>query len=886
MRSFKVLCSLFCLAVLCLIGGCQETSSNQDAIFSKGLLPVQNDGTWGYINAKNEYKIPAQYEDAKPFAANGLAAVSLGGTWGYINTNGEMVIEAAYSEAETFQGDLAIVKSEGLYGYINAKGETVIPAMYQEAFPFAKNDLARVCADGQYGYINKSGDWVIDPQYQAAADFSSNGLAAVVLEEKAGYIDASGKIVIEPAFEEAGTFTDNGLAVATEDGSLYGYINAQGEWVITPQYDAAADFSEGIAIVTKNNTTYGIDEEGETLFSFSDEFAVDSFHDGKAWCYNESSGYGGYIDTEGNQVIAEQFKAQLDASLSRFGTDHYAVVRIGDYYGVADTEGKFIINPQYEAIGQVEDTKKGIYADSALQRLFKNGIARFMRKTRDGQYVGYVYQNEDGSKSIYVENGLLPGENGLTAVSLDGVLWGYINQNCEIEIAPQWQYASNFELGYAYVETENGYNYIDEEGNIIDVGSYTFASDFTEDGIAVVVKNEDSNWSFLNKDGSLMELSIPVNGDYSFEWLANGYVMLGTTVVDSEGESVFKVEEGEYILSSEKDKIITDSGKMFDTTDGTSKTLFSDNMVIEEYYTDDEMMIISNHDSENPLYGLVDFEGNFILEPEYENIGRLTGGGVYRAIVSEEKEIYRVIREDGSLICEINGSWLARPLFYPVVFTENGYIDLKTKEYVEGESNSYSYDEDGMYYTINWEGPGFEAHIEYQGSSPTGSNICHIKANGGEVYKYTLSWNSQEEMQAFYNNFEEKFINWPGTVLYFSNIRNIFFPGPGDTWWFIEPNGMQLITAEGDVPFKGKIVDKVFTYLRAYTLNWAYVDNQWNYINEDGEVVICQSVWGGDTNDPLLWEEDGLVYLCTQDGMGEVYDQDGNLLAEWDCVVE
>ena len=879
MRSFKVLCCLFCLVVLCLIGGCQEASNDQDAIFSKGLLPVQNDGTWGYINSKNEYKIPSKYENAKPFAANGLAAVSLGGAWGYINTDGEMVIEAAYGEAETFQGDLAIVKSEGLYGYINAKGEIVIPAMYQEAFPFAENDLARVCVDGQYGYIIKSGDWSIAPQYQAAADFSSNGMAAVVIEEKAGYIDASGEIVIEPAFEEAGTFTDNGLAVASEDGSLYGYINAQGEWIITPQYDAAADFSEGIAIVTKDNTVCGIDEEGEILFSLSAEFAVDSFHDGKAWCYNESNGYGGYIDTEGNQVIAEQFKAQLNASLSRFGTDHYAVVRIGDYYGVANTEGKFIINPQYEAIGQVEDTKKGIYADSALQRLFKYGIARFPQVDSEGNFMGYLYRTRDGMHSIQVEDGLLPGENGLTAVSLDGERWGYIDNQCNVVIEPRWSKAQNFSNGLARIGGDGTYGYIDEQGETVGPGQYVYATDFPSNGKAFVV-NYTGNWAIVSVTGQLKELNLRADGSGSCSYLQNGYAKLDDLIVDVTGNVIYKLEEKEYDIANDASFIFIWGEGIFDTTTGTIKEFPIENLQRATAFYFNEGYVVYAGAEEDKKYGLMDEKGEMIINPIYTYIEETDIIGIYVGIL--EAGEYQFLDEQGNILVEIKKEDILGEMgeVVPhVLFTKDGFFSLDTGEFTVEEDIEWTPEENR--FCIVWEQPGFVAKM--------GGDI----QDGNIVYWIGLSVHGQKE---------ERYtvINIPGDIIYDPNVlyelfitREYQYPislyfqsGPTGTWWFRNEDQVRLITRDGELLLEEMVIEKIYREYGIDEFHWAYCNGQWNYINEQGEIIISQDVFEGDTDSPWIGQEDGLIYVYTKDGMGQVYDQNGKLLVEWDWIIQ
>lgn len=56
--------------------------------FSEGLAPVQaSNGKWGYINEKQQFVIPARFDDAKEFQS-GKAAVKANGKWGFINKSG------------------------------------------------------------------------------------------------------------------------------------------------------------------------------------------------------------------------------------------------------------------------------------------------------------------------------------------------------------------------------------------------------------------------------------------------------------------------------------------------------------------------------------------------------------------------------------------------------------------------------------------------------------------------------------------------------------------------------------------------------------------------------------------------------------------------------
>lgn len=63
----------------------------------------------------------------------------------------------------------------------------------------------------------------------------------------------------------------------------------------------------------------------------------------------DSNGKIGYLNTSGKEVIPAQFD-RVASLFSTFRDDGYAVVRLGDRYGVIDKTGKYIINPQFDGL--------------------------------------------------------------------------------------------------------------------------------------------------------------------------------------------------------------------------------------------------------------------------------------------------------------------------------------------------------------------------------------------------------------------------------------------------------------------------------------------------------------------------------------------------------
>ena len=124
--------------------------------YSEGLALIgKTSDSWGFINKRGQWAIPAKYEDAFAFH-KGMARVKSNGKWGFINQQGEWMIPAKYTYVENFHEGLAQAKSNGKWGFINQQGKWVVPAKYKSAKHFS-DGWAKVERTNDWAFINKSG---------------------------------------------------------------------------------------------------------------------------------------------------------------------------------------------------------------------------------------------------------------------------------------------------------------------------------------------------------------------------------------------------------------------------------------------------------------------------------------------------------------------------------------------------------------------------------------------------------------------------------------------------------------------------------------------------------------------------------------------------------
>lgn len=197
--------------------------------FYKGLAIVSiNNYQKGVIDTTGNFVLKPIYYFIRR-AQEGLMAVQFEEKWGYVNTKGETVIDFNYDAVNDFsEGLSAVARYKYPYdeqfdiqdttlewGYIDKTGKLVIPFQYEYAFEF-RDGMARIkenrycqetsddnnksCGGERYGYIDKIGKLVIPFQYKYAEDFNE-GKAEVDDNYYMGwdsfYIDKTGQKITD-----------------------------------------------------------------------------------------------------------------------------------------------------------------------------------------------------------------------------------------------------------------------------------------------------------------------------------------------------------------------------------------------------------------------------------------------------------------------------------------------------------------------------------------------------------------------------------------------------------------------------------------------------------------------------------------------------------------
>ena len=176
----------------------------------------------------------------------------------------------------------------------------------------------------QWGFVDEKGKTVIKYQYSAVGAFSKDLAAVLFYDKKArkyirAFIDKTGKVVIPcPDYSSIGDFVD-GLAKVRSNNSNWGFIDKTGNVVINFAYNNADNFSDGLARVSKYNSSSGhsrwgfIDKAGKEITPMKyDE--VTNFSNGYAGVGMERSTQAvgrfinwGIIDKTGQEILPAKY---------------------------------------------------------------------------------------------------------------------------------------------------------------------------------------------------------------------------------------------------------------------------------------------------------------------------------------------------------------------------------------------------------------------------------------------------------------------------------------------------------------------------------------------------------------------------------------------------
>jgi hypothetical protein len=343
-----------------------------------------------------------------------------------------------------------------------------------------------------------------------------------------GCIDSSGRVVVPFEYQDIGAAGEGLLWM--KKGNKSGYIDPTGREVVPAQFEYAGPLSSGMARVMKDDRWGYVDSQGkqriECLFDQTDNFAGDF-----AWVVK--AGEGTFIDKTGGK------------------------------WGLKGPDGKWVVNPQYEAVGRAGPKRWIVLGGSGTGLIDDGGkpvvplTERFALLMASPSGAGYSPEPKPS-----------PGEGDKLIAFLDGRtrLWGWIDQDGNEVIPALFSDPAHFENGLAVVkpgfdvsvlkqrspelakkaalqqEKKPGYGkagFIDSKGKWVIEPQFDDARPFS-DGLAAAQVGVaiDGKWGFIDRTGKfVIDPKFDEVGDFS-EGLA--WVKTNNSVgfIDKQGQVV------------------------------------------------------------------------------------------------------------------------------------------------------------------------------------------------------------------------------------------------------------------------------------------------------------------------------------------------------------
>ncbi len=235
--------------------------------------------------------------------------------------------------------------------------------------------------NGTWGFINSEGNYLIYPKFSDVMPFS-DGMAAVCEGEQWGFIDTLGRQLIEPQYREVTIFSEGKAFALNSQGKIV-CIDHNNQILFTlHNADGCSVFRHGAAQVLSNGEVRYVNEVGETCPAPA-EYDMPVFDpqvgNGPTPTADKDGRYG-YADSTGRFVIAPAYDAAAGFR------NHIAAVAQNGRVGFVNRKGEWVIEPRYEASYPQCQAVTSIGKDT----LDLHGFAvRFLQGTNGNHFKGY-----------------------------------------------------------------------------------------------------------------------------------------------------------------------------------------------------------------------------------------------------------------------------------------------------------------------------------------------------------------------------------------------------------------------------------------------------------------------------------------------------------------
>ncbi|WP_338763047.1 WG repeat-containing protein [Bernardetia sp. ABR2-2B] len=348
---------------------------------NKNLIIVKQGGKFGIKTDTNAetFLVNPSYDFIEEFGKVGKTSWAKVGIknpknpkqllYGIIDNKGNTILETDYLEIGILsEGKIAVQQNhksrdKQLFGYLDENGKKVIDFQYYKAFPFSDNmakvDLSR--AGTKWSYIDEKGEVVIKSAYTSGSDFGEGMAVGEVF-----LIDKTGKRISRLPYRSVKAvgnykngFENGVIGLQTERGFIH--LKKDGTPLYNSYFDSLTTFRNGIAFV-KTGEKYQLlrrsTENPDTVRLNFSATAMRNYQSKHKTNRKIKTKYGETIVDLGFEKVDDGYWLMINESGSFVSPTRYEAISVlptstilvtSGVYGYSDLDGKWILQPSFEA---------------------------------------------------------------------------------------------------------------------------------------------------------------------------------------------------------------------------------------------------------------------------------------------------------------------------------------------------------------------------------------------------------------------------------------------------------------------------------------------------------------------------------------------------------
>lgn len=241
--------------------------SNGYSIFNDGLISLEKNRKFGYVNRDNEVKIPFMYDAALPFYY-GVASVENNKKYGVINVNNQIVVPFDnYRNHFVFSNGLAKFSlNYGKFGMINTKGEVVVSQIYDDIVYVVNSKFYRTFKDGKQGVIDINGKEIIPAKYSFVQTLfkdeeNDKTYFFVGIDGKNGVVDEKDTVILDLKYRYIGKRYN---LITISENDKQGLLDLDFNVIVAPKYlKMKVNNTNWISVGDKDGNIFNIDSTGK-----------------------------------------------------------------------------------------------------------------------------------------------------------------------------------------------------------------------------------------------------------------------------------------------------------------------------------------------------------------------------------------------------------------------------------------------------------------------------------------------------------------------------------------------------------------------------------------------------------------------------------------------